>query len=219
MEAALNPLGAPTVQPELADDLVTTMSEIVEVLERADIDYALIGGLAVSIHGRPRYSRDIDLFVRHEDAQRALDEAARAGFEVDPINPHWLFKAFKRGVQVDLLFMTQGHIYLDDEMVRRAARHGFKGCNVRVIAPEDLLVIKALAHDEETPRHWWDALAILTQRELDWDYVVRRATKGPSRVLSLLHYATSLGLLVPPGAVHRLNARLVSIEWRIADDT
>jgi hypothetical protein len=156
--------------------------------------------------------------VRPEDAPRALDEAARSGFEVNPINPHWLFKAFKHGVQVDLIFKLRGDIYLDDEMVRRSRRLGYKECAVRVVPPEDLLVIKALAHDEETTRHWWDALSILPRSELEWDYVIRRAMKSPHRVLALLHYAVSLGLLVPPAVLRRLAERIRAAEGAIADE-
>jgi predicted nucleotidyltransferase len=200
------------------DDLVTTLGEMVGVLERASIEHVLIGGLAVTLVGRPRHSRDIDFLVRPEDAPRALDEAARAGFEVNPINPHWLFKAFKHGVQVDLIFKVRGDIYLDEEMVRRASRLSFKGCDVRVVPREDLLVIKALAHDEETTRHWWDALSILPAGGLDWDYVIRRAMKGPHRVLALLHYAVSLGLLVPPVVLERLDERIHAIARGAVDE-
>jgi predicted nucleotidyltransferase len=207
----VKPLAARRVAPERTepqDALLTALSEIVVVLDRAGVDQVLIGGLAVSVHGRPRYSRDVDVLVRHVDADRALAAAGEAGFETNPINPHWLYKAFKHDVQVDLIFKCRGDIYLDDEMVRRSARHGFRGVEVPVVPAEDLLVIKALAHDEETPRHWWDALSILCARELDWDYVVERAVKGPHRVLALLHYARSLGILVPATALRELTARV-----------
>jgi predicted nucleotidyltransferase len=182
--------------PEPADPQWATLADILGVLDREGIDHALIGGHAVAIHGRPRYSRDLDLLVRHVDAMRALEAAGRAGFETDPINPHWLYKAFKNGVQVDLLFKTKGDIYYDDEMVERTRRVTFQGIDVPVIAPEDLVVIKALVHDEETPRHWWDALSILTRQELDWSYLAKRASQD----------ATSLGILVPAAAVHDLAA-------------
>jgi len=65
-------------------------------------------------------------------------------------------------------------------------------------------VIKAIAHDEETPRHWFDALGILARGGIDWDYLVRRASRGPRRVLSLLLYALSMDLVVAPEAVRAL---------------
>jgi hypothetical protein len=68
------------------------------------------------------------------------------------------------------------------------------------------VVVKALAHDEESSRHWFDALGIVAGGDLDWEYLVRRAAKGPRRVLSLLLYATSVDLVVPPSVIRRLHA-------------
>jgi hypothetical protein len=74
-----------------------------------------------------------------------------------------------------------------------------------VIAAEDLAVIKALVHKEHSPRHWFDALALLRRDDLDWDYLVRRAVQhGPLRVLSLLYYARSNDQVVPDRAISGL---------------
>jgi hypothetical protein len=64
-----------------------------------------------------------------------------------------------------------------------------------------------MIHDEDTPRHWYDALGILanaTSEEIDWDYLLFRARQGPRRVLSLLLYAQSCDLVVPTGVVSAL---------------
>jgi hypothetical protein len=154
--------------------------------------------------GRPRCSSDIDLFVKPQDAQRSLDALAAIGFGTERTNPHWLYKAFRDDALVDILFKTKGDIYLDDEMLARAPFRQVAGVNARVVPPEDLLVIKALVHDEETPRHWFDALGLLAQEPLDWPYLLRRARRGPRRVLSLLSYASSLDLPVPRDVILQL---------------
>ena len=59
------------------------------------------------------------------------------------------------------------------------------GVDVPAIPPEDLIVIKAIVHDEESPRHWHDALGVLAGTSLDWDYLLERAKLGPNRLLSL----------------------------------
>ena len=41
-----------------------------------------------------------------------------------------------------------------------------------MLAPEDIVVMKAMAVDEESPWHWYDALGILAAVDLDWDYLV-----------------------------------------------
>jgi predicted nucleotidyltransferase len=173
-----------------------TLRDAVAALEGARVDYLLIGGIASAVLGRPRWTSDIDLFVKREEAKPALDALAQAGFQTEETNPKWIFKASKNGVTVDLIFWLAGDIYLDDEMLSRAREGEFGGVRVRVMPPEDLIVVQAVIHDEQTPRHWHDALAIIADCELDWDYLARRARKGARRVLALLIYAQSNDLAV-----------------------
>jgi predicted nucleotidyltransferase len=180
------------------------LADTVGAFERADVPYVLIGGLASAVHGRPRTSRDIDVLVRHADARRALEALADAGFETEETNPQWIFKATKDDVQVDLIFWLKGDIYLDDEMLERSQECDLDGVRVRVIPPEDLIVVKAVIHDEQTPRHWGDALGVIADTNLDWDYLARRARKGARRVLALLLYAQSNDLIVTDETVRAL---------------
>jgi hypothetical protein len=164
-----------------------------------------MGGIGAATHGRPRWTHDIDVFVRPETAADALRALADAGFRTEATYPDWLYKAFKHDVMVDVIFKSLGGILLDDEMLARAELTEYMGLQACVMAPEDLLVIKAVVHDEHMPRHWHDALAIVSRCELDWDYVVQRARQyGARRVLSLLLYALSNDLVVPSGPVRTL---------------
>lgn len=181
-----------------------TLRDAVRALERANVDYLLIGGIASAVLGRPRWTSDIDLFVKREEAKPALEALAHAGFETDETNPQWIFKASKHDVIVDLIFWLAGDIYLDEEMLSRAREGEFGGVRLRVMAPEDLIVVKAVIHDEQTPRHWHDALAIIADSELDWDYLARRARKGVRRVLALLIYAQSNDLAVTDETIKSL---------------
>lgn len=184
---------------------VRVLSETVGTLEREGVPYVLMGGIGSATHGRPRWTHDIDVFLRPEDAKRALVALEACAFEVEETYPDWLFKAFKSDVMVDLIFKSSRGILLDEEMIRRAERIEFKGVEVLVIPPEDLIVIKAVVHDEHMPRHWHDALAILAVCNLDWDYLVQRSRQyGARRVLSLLLYAQSNDLIVPAVPIRRL---------------
>lgn len=95
--------------------------------------------------------------------------------------------------------------------MRERVRAGwFEGIEVVLVAPEDVVVMKALAADETSPTHWWDALCMLSLDDLDWDYLLERARKGPNRVSSLLHFALSVDLPVPASAVSRLDELIAS---------
>lgn len=173
------------------------LGEVVSALERAGLDYVLMGGIASMGLGRPRWTHDIDVFVRPSSADATLHALAQAGFDTERTDPAWLFKGFKHGVLVDVIFYSTGGFYLDEEMLARSVVREFMGHQVRLIGPEDLLVLKAAVHDERGPRHWHDALGVISVSELDWHYLLKRARRAPRRVLSLLVYAHSLDMAVP----------------------
>jgi predicted nucleotidyltransferase len=193
-------------RPSSAEEkaFVGVLSDVVSAMEDNKLDYVLIGGIASAVLGRPRTTRDIDLFVRAEDIEDAVRALDDAGFDTKEPELDWLYKADKNGVQVDIIFKSSGDIYLDERMSERAVATEFKGLRVRLVPAEDLLVMKALSHDEETPQYWYDALAIIATKDLDWDYVLSRAGHGARRLLSLLIYAQSADLVVPDSVLRRL---------------
>jgi hypothetical protein len=177
----------------------------VTVLRRSGVPHLFMGGLASGALGRPRWTHDIDVFVTPDDARRALRALAAAGFETREADPGWLYKAIKDDVLVDVIFLSDGRVVLDEEMMRRVRLVAAEGTRLPVIGAEDLIVIKALVHKERSPRHWFDALALLRRDDLDWDYLLRRARQyDPIRVLSLLYYARSTDQVVPGEAIRRL---------------
>jgi predicted nucleotidyltransferase len=191
-----------------ADDVetfLTVLDEALDAVRGADIPFLLIGGIGSAVFGRDRGTRDIDLFVRPEMAHKVLDVLGERGFETRVEYEHWLYKAYKHGVLVDVIFRSSRDILLGQEMLERASLMSFRGREVPVAPPEDLVVMKAIAASEDTPRYWYDALAIIAQTELDWTYLVARARQhGARRVLSLLLFADSVDLVVPPGPIETL---------------
>ncbi|HEV3475679.1 MAG TPA: nucleotidyltransferase [Actinomycetota bacterium] len=182
------------------------LGQTVEIMQRSGIPHLFMGGLASAALGRPRWTHDIDMFVKRDDARRTLSVLHDEGFLIQETDPQWLFKALKEDVLVDVIFRSSGMIFLDDEMVDRAQWVDIEGHRVPVVSPEDLVVIKALVHKERAPRHWFDALALLRREELDWEYLVRRALQfDPTRVLSLLIYARSADQAVPAEPVDALS--------------
>jgi len=51
-----------------------------EALRRASVPHAIVGGVAVSLHGYQRNTVDVDLLVRREDTDRVREALAAAGF-------------------------------------------------------------------------------------------------------------------------------------------
>ena len=187
------------------DRLPVVLDETMAALRTADIQFLLIGGVGSCVFGRDRGTRDIDVFVRPESAENALSALAARGFRTKKEYEHWLYKAWKDGVLVDVIFRSSRDILLDQEMLDRARIVTFRGRKVPVAPPEDLVVMKAVAASEDTPRYWYDAIAMIGQTELDWEYLVSRARqRGARRILSLLLFADSVDLVVPPEPIESL---------------
>ena len=114
-----------------------------------DMPFGVLGGVASAAYGRPRWTKDIDVFCRADDANRVLDILERHEFDVELTNPTWIYKAWRHGVLVDVIFKVKSEIYFDNAMLDRIRRVEFEGVEVPILAPEDIVVTKAIAGDEE----------------------------------------------------------------------
>lgn len=196
-ERSSPPSHASARQTEMGDQFDRVLFSALDALETSGLPYAVIGGIAASALSRPRLTHDIDIFVRPEDAQAALDALSRKGFETERTDERWLFKGWQDKMMVDIIFKSQGDIYFDDEMHRRARLIDYHGRKIPAVSPEDLIIIKCAVANEVGPHHWHDALAILSHASVDWSYLMRRGRRAARRLLSLLVYAQSNDIWIP----------------------
>ena len=56
---------------------------VVNALERANIQYAVCGGLAVALHGFPRHTKDIDIIIQETDLEVVKQVVAIIGFDIE----------------------------------------------------------------------------------------------------------------------------------------
>jgi hypothetical protein len=61
-------------------NLVDELHAVTAALEEAGIPYAVCGGLAVTLHGSPRMTKDIDLLVESSDVTRILELLRPLGY-------------------------------------------------------------------------------------------------------------------------------------------
>src|SRR5437764_183006 len=83
--------------------------------------------------GRPRPTLDVDVLVRPWEAVEVMAHLESGGFTTQRTYPHWLFKARRDGVVTDVIFVSTGDLYLDDEMVARLERREFMGRSLPVV--------------------------------------------------------------------------------------
>lgn len=62
--------------------------ELLRLLEKAAVEYLIVGGYAVALHGYPRYTKDIDLFFspNDENIDRIIETLIGFGFSSDQLN-------------------------------------------------------------------------------------------------------------------------------------
>jgi predicted nucleotidyltransferase len=125
--------------------------DVAAVLANEEVEYAVIGAMAASVHGSIRATTDADALIpvsasRLARLQRAFRKAGfntdlRYGDADDPI-PALLAVADKHGNRVDLLAGLRG---LDIEVFSRSITVPFLGSSVRVIGREDFIAMKCFA--------------------------------------------------------------------------
>ncbi len=204
MDRQIPPGHASMRQTEMGEAFDKTLFAAIDAMEARKIPFAMIGGIAASAISRPRSTHDIDFFCRPEDADAALEALSSAGFETEKVDARWLYKGWMGEMMVDIIFKSEGDIYFDDEMHKRASRVPYHGRTIPAVSPEDLIVIKAAVAREDGPHHWHDALAILSHATVDWNYLMKRARKAARRILSLLIYAQSNDIWIPNSIIVNL---------------
>lgn len=108
----------------------------------ADVRHAIIGGLALGALGAPRLTNDVDLLVAEEDRERAAAVLARLGFEKLDTNETFSSFILDIYVRVDLLHARRAYTRA---MLRDATTIPYRGLDIAVVRPEDLIGLKLQA--------------------------------------------------------------------------
>jgi Uncharacterised nucleotidyltransferase len=163
-------------------------------LRDANVPFMLGGGLAVWARGGPATEHDLDLMVKPEDADRALEALEQLGMRPEKPPEGWLYKAWDDGVLVDLIFRPVSEP-VDDAMFERAAELEVNAVPMLVMSLEDVMVAKLKALDEheldyERPLEFARSL----REQIDWDEV-RKRTDGSPYAKAFFTMIEELGIL------------------------
>ena len=187
-------------RPELPFSTIkATLKKAAGALRQSNVPFMLGGGLAVWARGGPDTDHDLDLMLKPEDAERALDVLEAEGMQPERPPEHWLFKAYDGEVLVDLIFEPSG-LPIDDDVFSRAEELDVYAVRMLVMPIEDVLVTKLRAMGE----HQLDYEAVLEiarvlREQIDWDDVRERTADSPyARAFFAL--VEELGVVEPDSA-------------------
>jgi len=174
--------------------MLAVLKKAVGVLNGAGIRFALAGSMACWALGGPPSRHDVDLAVRKEDADAALEALEAAGFRVERPPEGWLSKAWHDDVLVDLIWAPMG-LTVDDKVLAAAGIVNVDGMEVPALAPTDVLTSKLLALNESHLD--FESLLAITRgvrEQIDWSEL-RRRTEDRPLARSFLYMAGELGLI------------------------
>ncbi|HUF09565.1 MAG TPA: nucleotidyltransferase [Rhodothermales bacterium] len=90
--------------------------EFVELLNKHDVRFLVVGGYAVAFHGHPRYTKDLDLWIEPEatNAERLVDVLREFGFGSvgleagDFLKPGQIVQLGRPPARIDLITRLKG---------------------------------------------------------------------------------------------------------------
>ncbi|MDM7323939.1 MAG: nucleotidyl transferase AbiEii/AbiGii toxin family protein [Thermus sp.] len=125
--------------------MTSDMLDFLQALHEAGARFLVIGGYALAFFGRPRFTKDLDLWVDAKEAERVL-AAIRAFFGGDDLGLTPSDLATPGVVQlgyapnrIDLVILESPSF---DEAFSRATVHRVSGVAVYVVHPEDFKALK-----------------------------------------------------------------------------
>ena len=132
------------------DPLSRALEDVVAVLGRSGIAYALIGGLATGYRSRPRYTNDIDLIldIPQITLPIVLDALHDLGFEfethdvIEAFTRHHMAVLWRDGVRVDWLKPV---LPVYRHVLEQARVEPGPELTIRVATAEGLILLKLLA--------------------------------------------------------------------------
>ena len=145
------------------------LARLARVFDKAGIQYMVIGGQAVMIHGRLRVTEDIDVTLGLDSAEagRVLEIARAAGLRPLVEDPCQFalrtsvlpMQAIEGGVRVDFVFSFTPY---ERQAIERSVAQEEDGYPVRFATAEDLIIHKLFAG---RPQDIQDVRGILARKQ------------------------------------------------------
>ncbi|AEH51732.1 hypothetical protein [Pseudothermotoga thermarum] len=161
------------------------LKEVLEKLERNNIEYMITGSLASNIHGVPRTTFDADIVIsaNFENLKKFIDEIKNSFYvDLDMVRDAFERKSifnlihYETGFKIDFIVKKQG-AHFDMEFERRRA-YTFAGRKCFFASPEDTILSKLLwAKIGESEKQFRDALGVakIQAENLDFEYLQKSA--------------------------------------------
>lgn len=130
-----------------------TIESINHLLKKHNYKGVIIGGVAVGFLGKPRFTADVDavFLLSIKDVPKFLESAKSENIEPRVQNIEEFAKKNRvlplrhtpTNVEIDI---SMGIMPFEEELVTRRNEKSFSNLSVQLPTPEDLIIMKAIAH-------------------------------------------------------------------------
>lgn len=143
--------GAGHPGPDSAPQIASRRAAL-QALNDDGVPYVVAGAYAMRVYtGIARDTKDLDVFCRRVDVERALAGLSVAGFRVERTDDLWLAKGFAEdGEYVDVIFSSgNGVAEVDDLWLSRSRQAEVLGVRTRLAPPEEMIWSKSYVMERE----------------------------------------------------------------------
>jgi hypothetical protein len=131
-------------------DLIPDFKELLELLNKNEVEYLIVGGYAVIIYGYPRLTVDIDIWVNptSENSEKTIKTIEEFGFKFNNLTvedfkkPDNVIQIGRPPYRVDILTSIEGLDFI--ECFNRKYIYNKNKLIINFISKEDLLINKKL---------------------------------------------------------------------------
>ena len=158
---------------------------MVRVFTKLDIQYAIIGGIASSIRGKPRMTMDADVvaFIAPEKVDLLIRSMKEGGFNVTTSSESKIVLRMKRGLPIKLRYTKRYSVDLrlasysiDSQAIKRAKLVSLFDVKLPIANVEDLIVYKIVRFDEVDQADI-KAMLIRHKNKIKTDDIIKATTK------------------------------------------
>ncbi len=144
----------PQRRPPTPDDITL----LAQVLRDNAVEYVVIGGAAMALHGFPRMTRDIDLFLpvdpdNNARLLKALQAVPNSRAALAQLNPAYLDQgystAFEGDIAIDILYVAADKTF--DDLRPHVKRIDLGGVPVWTLDVEGMLISKKTTRESDVP--------------------------------------------------------------------
>jgi hypothetical protein len=149
-------------------------------IERLGVTYAVMGGFAARAWGlpRPTFDADIAIAADSDSLPRLYTALESAGFDVPPEHKTGFLDTIGGFQKARVNRFVDGHVWSTDLFVARGAfmtsalararDAEIGGTSVRVMAPEDIILLKLIAHRRKDLADIEEMIAVCTSLDVDY---------------------------------------------------